>query len=86
MGIVSDGPAQPDINNTMVVDPDAEFPTVWHREAFIAALEREVEGARVRGDKEQEANAARALARLTGGKQTSAEKRPRGKQQPVEER
>jgi hypothetical protein len=29
-------------------DMDAEFPTPWHRESYLANLEREIEGAKLR--------------------------------------
>lgn len=43
---------------------DAEFPSDWHRDAHIAALEREAEGARVAGREVEHENAMRELARL----------------------
>lgn len=56
-----------------------EFATPWHRDAFIEATQREIDGARIRGDAVQLANAERELARVTGGGQKGAEKRPRGR-------
>lgn len=58
--------------------PASEFPSEWHRQAYIAGLEREIEGAVVRGNAEQQENAERELARVTGGGQRAAKKRPAG--------
>ena len=43
----------------------------WAMERHVADLERELEGAKIRGDKEQEKNAADALAAV-GHKATSS--------------
>lgn len=42
----------------------AEFASEWHRDAHIAALEREAEGARVAGRDVEHENAVRELTRL----------------------
>lgn len=77
MAISTDHPAEPD--DVMDVDTEAEFPTDWHRDAHIAALQREVDGATLRGDDKQAENAQKELDRLTSKKGgASAEKRPRG--------
>lgn len=41
-----------------------EFPTAWHRATYITNLEREIQGAIVRGEKDVEAAARRELDRL----------------------
>lgn len=57
-----------------------EFPTEWHRDAYVVALEREIEGAKrqietgeqmIAHGKEIEENAVRELTRVRG-----AERRP----------
>lgn len=58
-----------DPNSTPNIDPSGEFPTAWHREAHIAALERELEGREVAEDKDGAAAAKAELARL--GQKTS---------------
>lgn len=72
MAISTDQPAPPD--EQPVVDVDAEFPTDWHRDTYIAGLEREIEGAKIRGDESTQKNAETELTRV----RKTAEKRPRG--------
>jgi hypothetical protein len=67
--------ASPAAAGDLTAQQAREFPTAWHRDAYIDGLRREIEGARVRQDDVQLGNAQRELDRVLGdGKQT----RPRG--------
>jgi hypothetical protein len=66
-----------DLNSNPKIDTEGEFPTAWHRDAHIRDLERELEGAKVKGDKEQADNAAKELARLSKKTASKRETRPR---------
>jgi hypothetical protein len=65
-----------DPNSDPKIDTEGEFPTDWHRDAHITALERELEGRKVLDDTEGAKNAERELARLKGHGQRGASKRP----------
>ena len=45
-----------------------EFPTDWHQERYVEDLERELAGARARGDKDYEQNVLKELSRFGKGK------------------
>lgn len=48
-----------------------EFPTDWHQERYVEDLERELAGAKARGDKDYEQNVLKELARFGKGKTTA---------------
>lgn len=89
---IADGGATPDVPTEHVVEESGrelnaaeslEFPTAWHRDAFIAATRREIEGATIRGLKDHLVNAERELERvlgLAGSKPKQTRPRGAGKQ------
>lgn len=72
---VKDGGGTPDVPTEQVIEVGGplshehavEFATPWHRDAYIAGLKREIEGAQIRGADDQVENAQRELDRVTGG-------------------